>query len=305
MVDELTSKQYEQLTQRLIGLITSRSPVETTRLEHDVTLRGSSTTHQIDVLWEFREVNSSLRRIIIECRRFYSGSLKQAHVFAFKGVVDDLNTGNLPTTGVMVTVQGYQKGAQSVANSYGVVILQLREPTTIDLKGRLRQIRVEVEVRMPYIGPEVQIQAVRMLADYTPQRILANEYGLLLANGTSILLQDLLWSEVIGSLDAPPVAPHPVTRTFSPPAVLTLRGEPLAQITEVTASVGETLVPASSVAVAGSELAWMIANVLDGTRVWFTDTDRTHVSDDQNGGSTLATDVILGRAKSRSIEHSD
>jgi hypothetical protein len=42
----------------------------------------------------------------------------------------------------------------------------------------------------------------------------------------------------------------------------------------------------------------MIANVLGGTRVWFTDIDHTHVSDDQGAGVALATDVILGRRAS-------
>ncbi|HEY6423415.1 MAG TPA: hypothetical protein VIY28_09265 [Pseudonocardiaceae bacterium] len=42
------------------------------------------------------------------------------------------------------------------------------------------------------------------------------------------------------------------------------------------------------------QLAWMVANVLDHTRLWFTNTDRHYVSDDEQPGRAPATDVVLG-----------
>lgn len=128
MDNEMTSTEYETLTQQLLRLITKRAPVTTTRLEHNVTLRGRSTSHQIDVLWEFAAAGGNTRRVLIEGRR-YKYSLRQKEVFAFRGVVDDLNTVDLPTTGVMVTTSSYQSGAKGVARTYGVGILQMREPT--------------------------------------------------------------------------------------------------------------------------------------------------------------------------------
>jgi hypothetical protein len=114
--------------------------VTTTRLEHNVRLRGHGTTNQIDVPWELKAADGSPRRILIECRH-HGRRLKQKDVFAFDGVVRDLNSPELPTTGVMVTTTGSQSGAQSVANTYGVIILLLPEPTSNDLAKSAHQDR--------------------------------------------------------------------------------------------------------------------------------------------------------------------
>jgi hypothetical protein len=195
----------------------------------------------------------------------------------------------------MVTTTGYQSGAQTVAETWGVVILQLREPTSKDLEKRLAKIVVAADVRMPFIGQDVAVHAEQMLGDEPRDAVLASEFGLLGEGGGNIALPDFLWAGVLGGFDEPPVAPHRVTRKFDPPAVLTLRGEPLARITSVAATVGEVRLETDPFVIGGHPMAWMIANVLDSTRVWFTDTDRTYVSDDLQGGARLATDVILGR----------
>jgi hypothetical protein len=62
-------------------------------------------------------------------------------------------------------------------------------------------------------------------------------------------------------------------------------------------TVGEVAVVQDPFVVSGAPMAWMIGNVLDSTRVWFTDAGWTYVSDDQNGGMTLADDVVLGRQR--------
>ena len=50
MDTELTSREYELLTQHLMRLIAARSPLMTTRLEHDVSLTGRSAANQIDAV---------------------------------------------------------------------------------------------------------------------------------------------------------------------------------------------------------------------------------------------------------------
>jgi hypothetical protein len=294
VAESMTSTEYELLTRQLMRLITERAPMVSARLEHDVKLEGRATSHQIDVLWEFLAADGSPRRVVIECRRFRKSLLKQSHVFAWSGVVRDLNTPELPTTGVMVTLSGYQSGARKVADTYGVVILQLREPTPADLEARLAKIVVQAVVRMPHIGSDVHVDAVEMLGGQPDGLVDAEDFGLLRKGGGTVLLQDYLWAGVLGGFDEPPAPLRRITRDFSPPVVLTLRGRPLARITSVSATVGEIELAADRVVLGGGALAWMIANVLDGTRVWFTDTDGAHVSDDQGVGVALATDVILG-----------
>jgi hypothetical protein len=65
----------------------------------------------------------------------------------------------------------------------------------------------------------------------------------------------------------------------------------------VSATVGEHELPTEEITVGDRrQLAWMVANVLDHTRVWFTNTNRHYVSDDEQPGRANATDVLLGRS---------
>lgn len=100
------------------------------------------------MIWEFLTPDGSPRRIIVECRKYRSPLMRQA-VFAWQGVVDDLDSPDIPILGVMVIVTGYQSGAQRVADTYEVVILHLRAPTDQDVERRLMEIRVQPTIRIP------------------------------------------------------------------------------------------------------------------------------------------------------------
>ncbi len=98
--------EYEGLTRLLVGRISDRAPVVTTRLEHDVVLPGRASSHQIDVLWEFTSGSGVAHRIIFECKH-RGKALEQKDVLAFKGVVDEVGYKSISTTGVMVHLTGY------------------------------------------------------------------------------------------------------------------------------------------------------------------------------------------------------
>jgi hypothetical protein len=51
---------------------------------------------------------------------------QQQALHGWRSVVDDVGEAGIETIGVMVTTAGYQSGAQRVADSYGIVILELR-----------------------------------------------------------------------------------------------------------------------------------------------------------------------------------
>lgn len=295
MGPEMTATEYELLTQRLITLIANRSPLHTTRLEHDVSLIGRSGPNRIDVLWEFLTSEGTPRRVIIECRKYHT-PLKRKDVFAWRGVVGELDTPDMPTLGVMVTLTGYQSGARRVADTWGVVILQVRQPTDEDFAGRLTEIRLLATVRMPHIEQDVHVDAEEELASLPAGKVNALDFTLMLADGSKIPLADYLWAGELRGFDEPPVAPHRITRNFTPAATLLLDGIPRLRITTVSATVGELEFAADSVVLGGrAHVAWMVANVLDHTRLWFTDTHQHYVSDDQHPGAILATDVLLGR----------
>jgi len=296
---QLTSREYELLTRHLVGLIAARSPLITTRLDHDVTLTGRSAPNQIDLVWEFETAEGAPRRAIIECRKFRS-RLKMKDLHAWRSVVDDLNSPELPTIGVMVTLTGYQSGARMVADTYGVVILQLREPAKADVQGRLAEIKLVTIARLPIILPDVRMEATEEIARIPDGPIAIEDYGLLLADGRSIPLTDHLLNGHIRGFDEPSVPLAEVHRTFDPPVTLTLHGTAYLKIRSMTATVGEYVMDVSTVSIGGrTRLAYLIANVLDSSAVWFTDTENYYVSDDKSAtgsrASLLATDVLLGR----------
>jgi hypothetical protein len=219
----MTATEYELLTQRLMRLISERSPLQTTRLEHDITPAGRSGPNGIDMIREFLTPDGSPRRVIVECRK-YRSPLKRQAVFAWRGAVYDLDSPDMPTLGVMVIVTGYQSGAQWVADTYEVVILHLRAPTDQDVERRLMEIRVQPTIRIPYIGPDVRIEATQVVAELPPGPVDVCDCELLRADGSTVSLADFLWSGELRGFDEPVIAPHRVTRIFGSPATLLFDG---------------------------------------------------------------------------------
>lgn len=277
-MEDLTSTAYEQLTARLVSLISERAPVLTTRLEDDVQLQGLSTQHQVDVVWEFT-VADTTHRVLFECRH-YNTSLKQKDVFAFNGVVLDLATPGLTTHGVMVTKTGYQSGAQAVAETYGVIITELREPSEEDLAGRLVEISLEIVARVPKVEA-IQVQPANPSDANRPAvGAWSDAVEIEDATGRRSRLVDLLLDGELNPIDAAPTPMHRVARVFEPPAVLLVAGEPVLAVAAVAASVGEIEGDPFDVRVGGREkLAWMLKNTLNSVRAWFTENGDFHVTD--------------------------
>lgn len=294
MSARMTATDYERLTEYVTRLISRRSPWSTTRLVHDVTLSGRSGPNQIDVLWEFVSPSGTPQRIVFECRK-YRNPLKRKDVFAWRGVVEDIDTPELPTMGVMVTSTDYQSGARQVAETYGVVILQLREPTDHDIQGRMMEIGLLVSVRMPTVLTNIEVAACEELNPTPTGQIPVDAYDLVHADGRRERLDVLLWAGELAGLDQPPTPLHRVKKTFDPPATLLFEETPLLRVVSVTATVGEVEVDPVSLTIGGrDQIAWMVANVLDGTRVWFTHDERHYTSDDHQIREPQANEVLLG-----------
>ena len=51
----------------------------------------------------------------------------------------------------MVTTMGYQRGAKRVAETYGLLVLELRPPTPRDLDNRLEAIVVTINPVIPVV----------------------------------------------------------------------------------------------------------------------------------------------------------
>jgi hypothetical protein len=130
-----TGIPYENVTQEIFKEILNQDSVETVIVEHDITLQGKTTTHQIDVYWKFK-VGGILYETIIQAKDWKS-KVKQEQLLAFKSILEDLPG---QPKGIFVTRTGYQKGAQAFASAHGILLYELREPNDRDWEGKIKDI---------------------------------------------------------------------------------------------------------------------------------------------------------------------
>lgn len=264
------SREYELLTKTLIERLSARAASITISIAHNVQLKGKATSHRVDVVWTFISAGT-IHRVLFECRR-YKARLKQKDVFAFHGVVNDVQEPESLTVGVMVTTTGYQRGALDVAETYGVFVVELREPNEGDLTGRLNKIHISITLRIPEVE-DLKFEAAK---DYSPT---LGESGLVVLGdielrstvaGSVRKLADVLLAGELNCLDEPPTPRHPVRREFNPPEVLMIGGVSRALIQAVTANVRESEADPFDFSIGGREkLAYMIRDATGGSRVWF------------------------------------
>lgn len=115
--------EYEKFTQEIYQELVNADVLKTTKVQHNVKLKGrSGQEHQIDVYWEY-EIAGSKQKVAIECKN-YNKNVAVGKVRNFYGVLADFNN----VTGIMVTKVGYQKGAKRFATEHGIMLKELRSP---------------------------------------------------------------------------------------------------------------------------------------------------------------------------------
>lgn len=117
--------EYEKFTQEIYQQLLSADlgNVKTVEVLHNVKLRGrSGQEHQIDVFWEY-DIAGLRHKVAIECKN-YKQLIPVGKIRDFYGVLSDLNN----VSGIMVTKEGYQKGAKEYAKHYGISLKELRSP---------------------------------------------------------------------------------------------------------------------------------------------------------------------------------
>ena len=113
---------YELVVQSIFQEIVDQNFADTIKVRHDVTMKGRTTRHQIDVLWRF-SVGGIKYTTIVQAKNWTKPISKSA-VLAFREVLNDLPH---QPRGVIVTKTGFQSGAKSLANKYGIKLFLLRQ----------------------------------------------------------------------------------------------------------------------------------------------------------------------------------
>lgn len=213
-MSESRSREYELLTRRVMSRVLDVAPES--RLAHDVQVQGRATSHQIDVLWEAPKEFGGPFTVLFECKT-HGRRIEQHDLLAFKAVVDDVRAFRGTTYGVFVVASGYQSGAKRVANTYDIVILELREPHPHDLRGRIAEVVLEIRGFMPTIGGW-DVQATDGSGRDSGSLEVSTHHPVILPNGQVTTLADIVLE---GALDGfAPVKPVEVVREFPEPAIL-------------------------------------------------------------------------------------
>lgn len=139
-----TGKEYEKLTQYIFNQIVNQNQVDNIEVQHNVTIQGKSTTHQIDVFWKF-EIGGEEYCAIVQAKDWKS-KVPQKEMLAFTDIIRDLPYG---TRGIFVSLSGYQKGAIDVAKANGITIYELRPPRSEDWDGYIKVLNLTFTSRYP------------------------------------------------------------------------------------------------------------------------------------------------------------
>lgn len=114
-------QSYETVVQGIFQLLIDQHLVHNVRVQHNVTLRGQSETHQIDVYWKF-EIGGVPHETIVQAKH-WNKAVDKGELLKFKAVIDDFPG----STGVFVTKIGYQRGAREYASKHGITLYKLDE----------------------------------------------------------------------------------------------------------------------------------------------------------------------------------
>ena len=137
---------YENFTQDVYQSLINAQGIGTIKVQHNLKIKGKSgQKHQIDVYWEY--VIAGVKHCAaIECKN-YKKEVSVGRVRDFYGVLSDI--GNI--NGIIVSKEGFQKGAIDYASHYGINLKELREPKAEDWKGRIRSIEISPVMVLPQI----------------------------------------------------------------------------------------------------------------------------------------------------------
>jgi hypothetical protein len=170
----------------------------------------------------------------------------------------------------MVHLTGYQLGARKVAETYGLIILELRDPSDKDVASHVIGIKVSFTGVVPMVS-DLHLDVSEMLSESAlAGPVLNHSLEVEDADGQRTSVIRLLTDGELTSPAGEVIPKHQVTRSFNPPASFTVNGETAAKVRAISATVWAEKGDPFDFTVGGRErIAWMVKDTLGGTRAWF------------------------------------
>ena len=106
----------------------------------------SGIEHQIDVLTELSDGIHS-HKTAIECK-YWNERVNKDPVMKLAEILEDARI----EKGVIVSKVGFTEDAQAFAQHKNISIVELREPTEEDWRGKVRDLRINVIMKMPLVS---------------------------------------------------------------------------------------------------------------------------------------------------------
>lgn len=145
-----TGKQYETLVEEVFLQLMEQDSVENITMTKNKILKGKSTSHEIDVYWEFKMGGITYSTIIQA--KDWKDKVPQGEILKFKAIIDDLPG---QPRAIFITRTGYQKGALKFASVNDILLYELRKPEEKDWEGRIKTIILNFRAYIPHTKIEI------------------------------------------------------------------------------------------------------------------------------------------------------
>lgn len=147
-----TGKDYESLVEQVFVQLMEQDSVKNIHVEKNKVLQGKTTTHEIDVYWEF--ILGGIKYSTIIQAKDWTSRVPQGEMLKLKAILEDLPG---QPRGIFVTKTGYQSGAIDVARANGIITYELREPIDSDWEGRIKTIILNLTAYVPNMKVNIVI----------------------------------------------------------------------------------------------------------------------------------------------------
>lgn len=136
-----TGIEYEIFTKEVYDYIIKEEGFKDIEVLHNVKKIGlSGNEHQIDIYFEYKFAGS-IHSIAIECKD-YKSRIPQEKIMAFKSKISDLKVNK----GIFVSKMGFQKGAITYGEAYGIELIELKRPEDYNWKGLIKNIELKLNI---------------------------------------------------------------------------------------------------------------------------------------------------------------
>lgn len=129
-------KKYELFVKDVYEILNSADGLSDVEIQHNVKLQGISRIRQVDIYWKFTKGGVPYK-VVVECKD-YKNPVEAEKIEAFRSALLDIGG----VYGIFVSRNGFQKGAIDCARTYGIQLMEIREPLERDWEGKIKKVYI-------------------------------------------------------------------------------------------------------------------------------------------------------------------